>query len=255
MAGLRKVSVAAGNAKEEELRAVFADTSKPEQERAQALMQLYGVLHGAGRYKRLLAVTTELADQPLPRMNGFDLNEYSHQMAFTSATMLRRHDDALKLGERFLERYPASQMYRGVEMQMQSIIDERRRWSENRAEAEKALLETDARLEELAKGPKNDQTPYLVRLAEFQRCSMVDRHTVPDWMLRECAAFAKKHQAATDSQTKELVNMSRMMVARAHYYLGQFAEARAVSSAIQADAPEFHKQYVAPFAQMYRGDE
>jgi TolB-like protein len=144
-------------------------------------MSMLTQLLGARRYKRLLVESRQLMAHPPPPSafpGAAQVPEVALFYVFTAEAQLKQTDAELHDGEEFLRKYPQSAYFSSVKMQMQSVIDGRRRAEEKRAAlpAELAKLTSEHRWD-------------LCRVADVYRAATMHREA--QRLLRACLEVGK----------------------------------------------------------------
>jgi TolB-like protein len=113
--------------------------------------QVFSQLLTARRYRTLAKVAHDIATGPagattMP-MTNMRTDELALYFGFTAHNMLKDHDAALRDGEEFMRRFPASIYFSSIKMQMDGIIRDKRAVEDGRQKAadEVAKMRSDER--------------------------------------------------------------------------------------------------------------
>lgn len=108
-------------------------------------LQALGALMSARRWHTLAAECRRVLANPPPPSATIKLEEQCAFYLVTAAAQLRDRDAVLRHGEAFLKKYPSSIYFQGVEGQMQSAIDHKRRVESGKKKAAEALAQLASR--------------------------------------------------------------------------------------------------------------
>ena len=181
------------------------------------------------QFARLETVSREVVELDLPPQHGMRIDELATWYRFLSLDTMKRTDEALQVGERFLEAFPMGQFRQGVELRMRALILERSAAIEGRSEFEKAMeeLERDRRESEGRAQQTGRSPPDLQRMSlESRSCTAAFQHKQYRLAVERCETFWQAWRKSSEP---------RWFTALSHAELGQFSEARHVANELQKD--------------------
>jgi hypothetical protein len=201
--------------------ALLKDPAKTADEKAKAVMEMFGAYQGSFRWEASLAFATAVYPLPLAPGMGLDPHELASFQIFFAHQMLKHTDLALQAGERHLEEFPGTALSNSVEASLRNIIDDRRRLAEANAGVAAKLQEIDDDEAALAAKQRAEVPPGIFG---FRRCSAYYQGRQYLLAVERCRAWGKEHPS---SDAQHLDELARYFAALSLAELGRFDEARA----------------------------
>lgn len=227
--------------KEEKTRAALASADNP-QDKFMKSTQLLASEMTARRYSALAKDALAIYESDIGEYYGTNPRDMALMYVVLAHQTLKHDDLALKYGEKYLKEFPTGMYFTSIEMQMRTIIDERRKREDGKDEAAKELAKFEAEKEKEkaeAQERKRELHPAVLRNWTLRPCSIyMSAHRFEE-AIAACREFVEKYRGDADPTSKELVLTMRMQIARCHADLGEFGKARAEMEKLMADEPKW----------------
>lgn len=246
-----KANAAAMVDKEALLAQELEDPNLKPEDRAQKAVQMLSLFATNQRWAALLRESEKIYAMQLPNTPWMSPSELASYYAFFSAMMLKENDKALKFGERHLKNFPGGTYYSSVEMQMRTIIDQRRDKEEKKSELDEKYAELEeekAKAIAEARERKRELPPIRFMSWDFQRCSAAYSMRQFNRVLDECPKYLetwknKEVEPSLADTAKMFAFQARYFQALAHNELGNFKEARTRFEKLIEEEPKMSKDY------------
>jgi len=218
--------------------AMLEDTRIPAKERAQAVASEMARLLSTRRYRACKRLSQRVIDLNLPVVETYDPVENAVFFLFLAEVLLHETDRALKTGEEFMKRYPASAYFPAAETHMRELVKRRQEEIDGVAHLEERFAAIEAerqRMEGVLKAEAARKTRQ--ESADWMRCVEAGRAKQYRRAITECQAFVDRWSGESAPSHKTLPLQARRAVMDAHANLGEFEIARALLKQALEDDP------------------
>lgn len=218
----------------------FRNEDKPEHERSAAALKLHMAYITNGYYQADLALAEEIykADWRDPNFKS-SMRETGLNAMMQAYAQLGRYDQALQVGEQFLQEFPLSLQKMGVEYSMKSYIQKKREMGQSPAKARAALAALEEEMKEAEQAPE-EYRQMRVASVRLRRCTDLYNAYAYVHAIHECRSMADDYANVTsDMNIAEWVRLARFYLAKAQLGAGRFEAARETANQLIEDEPEF----------------
>jgi TolB-like protein len=226
--GLDDSATGAQEKTDERLLALVHADATPAAERDKAARALLERMLAQRRYYAL--------QREAPRVYALGLaRELASWGSFLAHVRLRRLDEALQLGERYLEEHRDGARYADVKKAINDVIEERRARPTQRREYDEELRDNERDRREHTTGGRLD--PDYVVSVDYKPCIAAKWSRLPREMIDNCGRFVAKYRASADAEARDFVRDARAFVVWGHALRGEFPQARALADELARDDP------------------
>ncbi len=204
-----------------ELRAVFESSTAPTLERQQALYSLEASLAGRAQHRALLALGEKLYNDPWPDELAAEFRPRGLFMVFQAYQSLKRVDQALQVGELFLQQFPLDVRYGAVSAIMQALVAQQRQRHDARGRVDEELAALRRDLDHL----DHERCAALLELAEHDAAATL------------CLAVAERQLADQEQRAQEAGARALWQAAQANLRAGRIGAARALAERLMRERP------------------